>query len=124
MKYTFSVIEPGVLNISASKDFPFMLLTGASLNHQGTFSRHTKALMSVAPECLVEVSRNDARAMGINNGDVVIIESARSKIKLKAKVSGKVSEGMVFISEDYEWQPVNLLKDGAYTPVRIHKEIG
>lgn len=124
LKYTFSVIEPGVLNISVSKDFPFTLLTGASLNHQGTFSRHTKALMSVAPECFVEISRNDARAMGVNNGDVVIIESARSKIKLKAKVSGKVSEGMVFISEDYEWQPVNLLRDGAYTPVRIHKEIG
>ena len=80
--------------------------------------------MSVAPECLVEVSRNDARAMGISNGDVVTVESARSKIKVKAKVSGKVSEGMVFISEDYEWQPVNLLREGAYTSVGIHKEIG
>ena len=56
--------------------------------------------------------------------DVVIIKSARSKIKLKATISGKVSEGMVFISEDYEWQPVNLLREGAYTSVRIHKEIG
>ncbi|MDQ1273304.1 MAG: formate dehydrogenase alpha subunit, partial [Planctomycetota bacterium] len=31
-------------------------------------------------------------------------------------------EGTVFVSEDYEWIPINLLRDKVYTPVKIYKE--
>ncbi len=37
-KYTFDVIKPESLDIIKENDFPFLLLTGASLNHQGVFS--------------------------------------------------------------------------------------
>ncbi|MEP9411055.1 MAG: molybdopterin-dependent oxidoreductase [Candidatus Brocadia sp.] len=120
--YTFDIIQSESLKITKRKDFPFILLTGASLNHQGTFSRHSKALTLVAPACFAEINRKDAREMHIQNGDMVTVESKQNKIKLKAKVTDKTPEGTVFIPEDYEWVPVNLLRDRAYTPVKIYKE--
>lgn len=122
--YTFDSIQPESLKIIKRKDFPFILLTGPSLNHQGTFSRHSKALTSVAPACFVEINRKDAQEMHIMHGDMVTVESMQNKIKLKAKVTDKPPEGIVFIPEDYEWVPVNLLRDRAYSSVKIYKETG
>ncbi|MDN3512910.1 MAG: molybdopterin-dependent oxidoreductase [Candidatus Brocadia sp.] len=121
-KYTFEIIQPESLNIIRRKDFPFILLTGASLNHQGAFSRHSKALTSVAPECFVEINRKDAQEMNVKNGDMVTVESMQNKISLKAKVTDKIPEGIVFVPEDYEWVPINLLRNRIYTPVKIYKE--
>ncbi len=122
VKYTFEIIQPESLNITKKNDFPFVLLTGASLNHQGAFSRHSTALTSVAPECFIEINRNDAQEMHVRDGDMVIVESLQNKLKLKAMVSDKMPEGIVFVSEDYEWMPVNLLRDRVYTLVKIYKE--
>jgi len=121
-RYTFSIVKPISSEIRKNKDFPFVLLTGASLNHQGTFSRHSKSLISVAPECFVEINKKDAQALQINNGDRVTIESAHNKLTLLAKVTSKLPERTVFVSEDYEWVPVNLLRDGVHTSVKIYKE--
>ena len=121
-KYTFEIVQPKSLPIIKRKDFPFTLLTGASLNHQGTYSRHSKALTSIVPECFVEINKNDAQEMLVQSGDMVTVESMQNKIKLKAKVSDKTPEGTVFVSEDYEWIPINLLRDKVYTPVKIYKE--
>jgi formate dehydrogenase alpha subunit len=70
----------------------------------------------------VEINRKDAQEMHIQDGDMVVVESMQSKMKLKAKVSDKPPEGIVFVPEDYEWVPVNLLRDRAYTHVKIYKE--
>jgi len=121
-KYTFNMVKPKSSEIKENKDFPFVLLTGASLNHQGTFSRHSKSLVSVASECFVEINKKDAQVLQINNGDKVTIESAQNKLTLKAKVTGKLPERTVFVSEDYEWVPVNILRDRVHTPVKIYKE--
>jgi formate dehydrogenase alpha subunit len=123
-KYTFEIVQPKSLPMIKRKDFPFTLLTGASLNHQGTYSRHSKALTSIDPECFVEINKNDAQEMLVQNGDMVTVESMQNKIKLKAKVSDKTPEGTVFVSEDYERIPINLLRDKVYTPVKIYKEAG
>ncbi len=119
--YALRIVQPGLPDIKKSKDFPFVLLAGSSLNHQGAFSRYSKALTEVASECLVEINRKDAQKLQIHNGDMVEIESSRGKIKLKAKVTDKSPEGVLFVSEDYEWVPVNLIRDGVYTPVKIVK---
>ena len=124
VKYKFEIIQPESFSIIRRKDFPFILLTGASLNHEGAFSRHSKSLTLVAPECFVEINRKDAREMDIQDGDMIVIESMQNKIKLQAKVTGKTPEGTIFVSEDYEWVAVNLLRDRVYTPVKICKETG
>ena len=121
-RYTFSIVKPKSSEIRKNKDFPFVLLTGDSLNHQGTFSRYSKSLMSVAPECFVEINKKDAQVLQINNGERVAIESAQNKLTLKAKVTNKLPERTVFVSEDFEWVPVNILRDRVHTPVKIYKE--
>jgi len=78
--------------------------------------------MSVAPECFVEINKKDAQVLQINNGDRVAIESAQNKLTLKAKVTNKLPERTVFVSEDFEWVPVNILRDRVHTPVKIYKE--
>src|SRR5574341_776922 len=123
-KYTFDVIKPESLNIIKRNDFPFLLLTGASLNHQGSFSRHSKHLTLVAPECFLEINEKDSEVMHIKDGDLVLVESAQNKLKLKARVTQKSPKGVVFISEDYEWILVNLLRNKTHTPVKIYKEMG
>ncbi|HHT9130695.1 MAG TPA: molybdopterin oxidoreductase family protein, partial [Candidatus Brocadiaceae bacterium] len=123
-EYTFDVIKPESLDIIKRTDFPFLLLTGASLNHQGAFSRHSKHLILVAPECFLEINEKDSEDMHIKDGDWIWVESAQNKLKLKARVTQKSPKGVVFVSEDYEWIPVNLLRNKTYTPVKIYKEMG
>jgi formate dehydrogenase alpha subunit len=120
-KYTFRIIQSESSGIKQRQDFPFLLLTGASLNHQGTFSRYSNSLTRVASECFMEINRKDAQNLQVHNGDMVELESSQNKIKLKVKITDKSPEGIVFVSEDYEWVPINIIRDGVYTPVRIVK---
>jgi len=121
-KYTFDIVQPRMLNINKNKAFPLLLLTGSSLNHQGTFSRYSNALVAVAPECFAEINIKDAQELNINNGDKIVVESLQNKITLKAKVTNKSPKGIVFIPGDFEWIPVNLVRNKTYTPIKIYKE--
>lgn len=120
-KYKFRISESRHLEIKENKKFPFVLLTGSSLNHQGTFSRNSDSLVAVAPECFVEINRKDAQEKNIKDGDMVTIGSIRDKLTLKAKTTNRLPEGVVFVSEDYEWVPVNILRDRKYMNVKISK---
>jgi formate dehydrogenase alpha subunit len=121
LKYSFSISSKKSPAIKRNRDYPFILLTGYSLRHQGTYSRNSSSLVALASECFIEINSNNARRTKIANGDMVKIESAQGKMKLKAKVTGRVPEGAVFVSEDYEWAPINDLRVNGYTTVRISK---
>ncbi len=122
-KYTFNIVQHKPFSLKTNKDFSCTLLTGSSLNHLGTLSRHSPSLVSVAPECFAEISRKDADELHISDGDPVIIESAHDKITLKAKVSSKSPDGIVYVPDDLEWVPVNSVRDGVYTPVKVYRQI-
>lgn len=121
LEYYFETSQKRSPAVKRSRDYPFILLTGYSLRHQGTYSRNSSSLVSLASECFVEINRKNAQKTNIADGDTVKIESAQGKMKLKAKVTGRVPEGAVFVSEDYEWAPINDLRDDGYTTVRISK---
>ncbi|MGR3293833.1 MAG: NADH-quinone oxidoreductase subunit NuoG, partial [Candidatus Scalindua sp.] len=114
-KYRFEITGKKTSAIKSNKKYPFTLLTGSSLRHQGTYSRNSESLVSLASECFVEINRQDAKKANIADGDNVKIESAQGKLKLKVKTTGRVPEGAVFISENYEWVPVNNLRGDGYT---------
>lgn len=117
-RYKFEIPKSKPMAVKESKKYPLILLTGASLNHQGTYSRNSGSLVSVRPECYVEINRNNAQKAKINDGDMVAIESSQGKIKVKAKTTSRVPEGIVYISEDYEWVPINNLRVNGYTNVK------
>ncbi|MDR4508998.1 MAG: molybdopterin-dependent oxidoreductase [Candidatus Brocadiaceae bacterium] len=122
--YTFRVIQSDALDTNAMKnsDFPFILLTGANLNHLGTYSRYSKALTSVVSECFVEINRKDADKMQLQDGDTVIVESLQGKLPLPVKVTIRPPEGCIYVSEDFEKTPLNSIRYQTYTPVKIYKE--
>ncbi len=119
--YDFGNTVSKAVTIKKNTNYPFVLLTGSSLKHQGTFSRNSDSLVSLTPECNVEINRKNAEKLKIEDGDMVRLDSTRGKIKLKAKVTGRVPEGAVFVSEDFEWVPVNSLRDNGFTNVKISK---
>ncbi len=121
LKYSFAISGRKSPALKRNKDYPFILLTGSSLRHQGTYSRNSSSLVSLASECLIEINKNNAQKAKIADGDMVKIESAQGKMKLKAKITTRIPEGAVFVSEDYEWAPINNLRVNGYTNVKISK---
>ncbi len=57
-------------------------------------------LQAAAPDAWVEVSAADADRLGVVEGDLVRVESARGAIEVAARVSG-VREGTVFVPFHY-----------------------
>ncbi|MCP5007135.1 MAG: molybdopterin-dependent oxidoreductase, partial [Planctomycetes bacterium] len=119
-RYHFEIFKPKPVE-KKKRGYPFVLLTGPSLNHSGTLSRNSQSLVSVSTECVIEVNSTDARKLNIRSGDEVSIVSTQNTMKMKVKVSNKVPEGMIFVPEDYEWVHVNALRDNVYTKVRLSK---
>jgi len=78
-------------------EFPLRLMTGRNVYqfHTRTKTGRT-ALQKGCPEPEVRVSEKDAKEVGIETGEVVIIRSRRGAVELKCRV-GHIAEGQVFI---------------------------
>jgi len=91
------------------------LVTGSALYHCGTMSRYGEGPMHVCPEGYLELSRQDAAALKIGENDLLTVKSATGEIKLKAKVSTRMPQGVVFSPYHFSEQSINTISDG--TPV-------
>lgn len=93
--------------------YPLILTTGAR-NLYFTHSQHRNipSLMEKSPEPYAEMHPRTAERFGIKNGDPVIVESDRGRIKVKALVTEDMSEGVVSIPHGWPGEAnVNLLTD-------------
>lgn len=102
-----------------SDDYPFVLTTGRNLfhYHTGTMTRRSPKLEREAPEPYVEVNRNDAKRLGISDGDRVAVSSRRGRIALKARVTDRIIPGTIFIPFHYAEAPANRLTIAALDPI-------
>ena len=89
------------------------LVTGSALNHCGTLSRYGEGPMYVCPEGYVELGREDAKGLGIKEGEQVTVKSAAGEVRLKAKVGSRMPKGVVFAPYHFGDQSVNNLSTGA-----------
>jgi anaerobic selenocysteine-containing dehydrogenase len=89
-------------NESPSADYPLRLTTGRTAYqwHTRTKTAHAPQLNAAAPEPWVELSPADAKLLGIDEGDLVRVESARGRLAARARVSG-VRDGVVFVPFHY-----------------------
>jgi formate dehydrogenase major subunit/NADH-quinone oxidoreductase subunit G len=100
----------------------FALVTGSALYHSGTLSQHGEGPMYVCPEGYIELSRADASAAKIAENDVVTVTSASGSIKLKAMVSLRMPDGVVFAPYHFTDAPINSVWSGsAVTSVSLSK---
>jgi len=101
------------------EEYPLVLSTGRSLFqfHTGTLSRRSRGLEEQRPIELAELNPEDARRIGIGDGQIVRIKSRRGELTTKVKVSEKVDKGVVFMTFHYREAPANILTNSARDPV-------
>ncbi len=97
--------------------YPFILTTGRVLYHWhgGTMTRHSK-LEEVFPEALIEVNPTDGGRLGIREGDAVRVTSRRGTLVVRAHVTERVGEGVVFMPFHFVEAAANLLTSDALDP--------
>jgi formate dehydrogenase major subunit len=100
-------------------DFPLFLTTGRAFvhYHSGTMTRVSPTLNREMGTGYVEISPTDAKNIGIKDGERVKVSSRRGEIQIKAKVSGKVNRGVVFIPFHFAEAAANVLTNPVYDPV-------
>jgi predicted molibdopterin-dependent oxidoreductase YjgC len=101
------------------EEYNFMLTTGRIYYHfhTGTMTRRISILDREAPEALVEINPEDAKKLGIKNNDQVELTTRRGSIKLKAEITKRVPQNVVFSTFHFHEASVNILTNPAYDPV-------
>lgn len=91
--------------------YPYFLSSGNSVYHSASLSSWSEQLRKVAPEAYCEINPADAYNLKVKEGDWVELESARGKIKLKAKVNEMVQQGVVFVPINFPEAEINSIMD-------------
>ena len=97
-----SYLEPERGPIRGDREFreryPLILSVG-SRNLYYTHSQHrqVRAFNKIYPDALTEIGPETAKEFGIVDGDQVVVETNRGQVRMKAKVDGRVAEGVVLV---------------------------
>ena len=112
--YQAHVEEPNEL-------YPFWLCTGRVLEHwhTGTMTRRIEVLRRAMPRAYVEMHPDDARRMGIQNGEVVEVVTRRGRMQLPVWTDGRgrPARGNLFVPFFDETKLINLLTLSAVDPL-------
>src|SRR3990172_3120990 len=78
--------------------YPLILCTGSrSLYYTHSQFRHVASLRKEDPEPLAELVAGTAENYGVKTGDTVIIKTPSGRVKMKARVTDRVAEGVVLV---------------------------
>ncbi len=101
-------------------EYPLWLCTGRVIEHwhSGTMTMRIPQLRGAMPGAYAEVNRQDAQSLGLNDGDIVQLETRRGKMRLPIWIDGRGSppEGSVFVPFFDESLLVNDLTLDAHDP--------
>ncbi len=102
-----------------AKQYPLILITGQrSIYFLHSMLRGVPSLRSRYPEPMVEISTETAKRLGIGSNDIVIIESLRGSIQMRAAVTMDIHPQVV--SVPHGWGGLanqNILTDNIQDPV-------
>lgn len=98
--------------------YPFVLTTGRVIDHwhTGTMTMKVPELKKSFPSAYVEVNKDDAKKLGINNGDQIKLITRRDEINLPARVSDVCLPGLIFVPFHYADKMINKLTLDAFDP--------
>ena len=82
-----------------SNQFPFILTTGRIRDQWHTMTKTGKVsrLMTHIPSPMLEINPIDAYKATIKSGDIVVVTSKNGTVRVKAKVSDSIREGVLFL---------------------------
>jgi len=108
--------SPGAERVDA--DFPFVLTTGRVLEHwhTGAMTRHASMLDAIAPEALASVHPLDAAALGVRDGQAVMLATRHGAVQARATVTPDVQRGQVFLPFAFWEAAANKLTGDALDP--------
>jgi len=100
-------------------EYPLVLNTGRRLYHYhtGTMTQRTGALEIAYATEYLEINPVDAANLCICDGDKVKVSSRRGQVEVAAKITEKVTPGMVFTSFHYPEVAINQLTNSASCPI-------
>ncbi|WP_456867393.1 molybdopterin-dependent oxidoreductase [Galbibacter sp. BG1] len=86
-------------SIQPSSEFPLILTTGRIRDQWHTMTKTGKVarLHTHYPAPVLEVNSVDAYVYGVKNGDITEIKSKNGVVRLRAKITDSVREGVIFI---------------------------
>ncbi|HIO24011.1 MAG TPA: NADH-quinone oxidoreductase, subunit G, partial [Nitrospinaceae bacterium] len=101
------------------EEFPHQLVSNNHMFHIGSYTQYAKALTDIGPECVAELHSEDAEALGVNDGDRIVIESSTHKVEVPILINTVTVKGMVYLPKNWVDVPVNMLRNGEEGPVSV-----
>ncbi|MBW1698869.1 MAG: formate dehydrogenase subunit alpha [Deltaproteobacteria bacterium] len=100
-------------------EYPFMLTTERGLYqyHTGTMTRKVAGLDVLHGEELLEINPEDAKTLGVADGEKVKVTSRRGAVTVRAKVTPISPRGVFCMSFHFAESPTNILTNPALDPV-------
>jgi predicted molibdopterin-dependent oxidoreductase YjgC len=101
------------------EEYPFILTTARSLYHYhtGTMTRKVGGLNQLLDREWLQMHPEDAEKLGVNDAEVVQINSRRGGIKAAVRTSYQSLPGVVTMDFHFSESPVNVLTNPAHDPV-------
>ncbi|MCK5169383.1 MAG: molybdopterin-dependent oxidoreductase, partial [Bacteroidales bacterium] len=100
-------------------EYPLLLTTDRSLYHYhtSTMTRRVEGLEILDGEEFLKVNSEDAKQMGIKDGEYVTVRSRRGDVKVKAQITHIVPKGIASLTFHFHETPTNELTICALDPV-------
>jgi formate dehydrogenase alpha subunit len=100
-------------------EYPFLLSTGRQLfqYHTGSMTRRIDAINKISPGAYIELNPDDAKKLGLNDGDLAKVSSRRGFIEIKVLINERPARGMVFIPFHFKEAAANMLTNTALDPI-------
>jgi len=112
--------EPSASLPSQSGDGRFVLYTQRMIYDEGSMISRTAALRAIQAKPFVEINDEDAKDLGIADGDEVRVEGAGTSLTARARVNG-IAKGSVFLPYDQEGLKVSTIISGVNPTVSVSK---
>ncbi|MCX6692936.1 MAG: formate dehydrogenase subunit alpha [Methanomicrobiales archaeon] len=109
----------------ADKEYPFTLMTGRLLfhYHTGTQTRRCEVLDYEVPTGYVQINTQDAKSLGIKEGESIKLRSRRGEVVTIARVTDEVGPGVLMMTMHFAEAAVNLLTNTALDPMSKMPEL-
>ena len=101
------------------EEYPYVFTTGRCLFHwhTGTMTRRSETLDHEVPTGWIEINEEDAKELGIVDGELVNATTRRDTIQVKARVTPTIRKGTMFMPFHFIECPANNLTHNALDPV-------
>src|SRR5216117_1136031 len=117
-KGTFVPVEYAPPVELPDEEYTFVMNTGRQLYHwhTGTMTRRASGLDQREPTPTVEIHPDDARELGLEDGDLVRLTSRRNTMVSSCRISERVARGQVFVPFHFREAAANLLTNPVLDP--------